>query len=139
MNLTDVAAELAEQLDTIAGLRCFSYRPDTIHPPTGFVDLPERIEYDQTYGRGLDSMTLHVFVVVAQVGDRSRHAEIRPYMDGSGTKSVKAALDSSSTSTYTSCHDVTVSTVEPVYILIGETPYLAADFTVAVMGAGSPS
>lgn len=136
MNLTDVMAELAAKLES-TGARVSDYAADSIHPPAAFVGMPERIDFDQTYGRGSDTMTVPVVVLVARTDARAGHTLLKPYADGAGPKSVKAALDSSDTNTYVSCDIVRVSTVEfPVYVA-GDIKYLSAEFSVDIEGGGS--
>jgi hypothetical protein len=60
MNLQAVREEIAARLATIEGLNTFPYRPDKIVPPAAFPDLPERIDYDGSYERGMDAMPLPV-------------------------------------------------------------------------------
>lgn len=137
MNLADVMAEVAEKLDIIVGLRVSPYRPDRITPPAAFPDLPERIDYDKTFRRGSDQVTLPVNVLVGKVSDRASHVAIAEYVAGSGQRSVKATLDSTDTNTYTSCDSVRVASVEFAIFAIGEVAYLAATFDVDIAGSGS--
>jgi hypothetical protein len=136
MNLSDVAEEVAARLDTIDGLRCFAYQPPSIVPPAGIVlnPAPGDIEYDQTYGRGMDRMTLPVIVVVGRSAERSAQEDIRAYCDGSGTRSVKAVLESG---TYTAFDHVRVATAGVDGVAIAGTEYLAALFDLDIVGQGS--
>lgn len=133
-----VREELAAKLSAIPQLRAYAYAPNTVPPPAALVCLPNGIAFDQTYSRGLDHMTLPVLVLVSLSNDRAADAELSPYLDGAGARSIKAALDSSATNTYTSCDDVTVTAAgEPQGSDPGGTPLLIVEFTVEVSGSGS--
>lgn len=137
MILADVVAEIAEKLGGITELRAYPYRPGKLVPPAAFPDLPERITYDQTFRRGSDQITLPVNVLVGKAFDRAAHEQIWAYLDESGARSVKAALDTSNTNTYTSCDSVRVATAEFAIFPVGEVAYLAATFNVDIAGSGS--
>jgi len=137
MDLGDVMAEIGQKLDTITGLRVYPYNADKVNPPAAIVGLPQTITFDLTYGRGSDEMTLPVFLLVARINDRSSHAELADYLNGSGSKSVKAAVDSSGTNEYTSCDTVTVQMAEPDSYTSAGTDMLGAEFTVKITGSGS--
>lgn len=137
MNVKDVRDEIAAKLATVSGLRVFAYNVDKLSPPAAVVSPPERIEFDQTYGRGSDKITLMVTVFVSRSDARSAEAELSAYMDGSGPKSIKALVDSSDTNAYDSCDTVTVTTAEVLYDSIGGTPVQVAEFTVEITGSGA--
>jgi hypothetical protein len=65
MNLADVMDEAATVLGTITGLRVTAWPPGSVVAPAGIVSYPDRIEYDQTYGRGTDRIAGIPFVLVA--------------------------------------------------------------------------
>lgn len=125
---------IGNRLKTIAGLRVFSTPPPTITPPAAIVSYPEVIEFDKTYGRGMDVMTLPVVLVVGRVSDRLARDQLGAYCDGSGSKSVKAVIESA---TYTAFDVVRVERVEFDPVTIGGVDYLAALFTLGIGGKGS--
>lgn len=135
MNLSDVAEEIAARLDSIEGLRCFSYPPAAIHPPVAIVlnPVPGDIQYDQTYGRGMDRMTLPVILLVGRGNERAATKNIRPYLDGSGAKSIKAVLDSGA---YASFDEIRVTTSGVDGVSWGGTEYQAALFDLDIAGQG---
>ncbi|MES2211417.1 MAG: hypothetical protein V4515_14735 [Chloroflexota bacterium] len=136
MNLTDVAEEIAARLDTIDGLKCWSYPPKEVTSPCAVVLNPEpgALEYDATYGRGMDRMTLPVLVVVGRADEHSAHKRVRAYCDGSGPKSIKAVLESG---TYTSLHTLRVSTAGIDGVVWSKVDYYAALFDIDITGQGS--
>lgn len=137
MNVQEVLDELATKLDTIVGLRVFAYAPDDVPVPAAIVGMPEDIQFDQTYGRGSDEMTLPVWVLVALIADRASSKELAAYLNGSGTKSVKTKLDSKANNTYTKCDTVRVTTAETGPIDYAGVRYFGAEFTVHITGSGS--
>lgn len=135
MNLGDVMDQVAERLDTIAGLRVFAFPPDNLAPPAAWIAYPAAYTFDATYGRGMDRITdLGVVVAVGKVSDRSTRDLISEYTDGSGAKSVKAVLQGGA---YNAFDGLRVTEVTFDVITRGGTDYLAALFTLDIAGKGS--
>lgn len=134
MILSDVMDELATQLDTISGLRTFAFPPDSVVPPAAIISYPETYTYDETYGRGMDRMTLPAIVVVGRLSDRSTRDLLSAYVDGSGSSSVKAVVEAGS---YTACHTVRVASVSIDVVTIGGDDLLAGTFDFDITGSGS--
>ncbi len=136
MNLADVMDELGTALETVAGLRVFPYWADRITPPAAVVAWPDPVTYDATMARGMDTMTLHLFVMVGRYDARSTRDRLAQYLHGSGTTSIKKAVDGG---TYTSCDSVTVqSAIVDAYAVAGA-DVLGADFTLLIVGKGAVS
>lgn len=132
----DIAAaidEIVTRLDAIPGLRAFGYSPGTVHPPVAIVTA-SAITYDETYGRGFDSATLGVTVVVGDVSRRSARDQLLAYTKGSGTSSVKAAVDGGS---YANFDVARVVSADFDVVRIGGADYVAAVFSVDITGPGS--
>jgi hypothetical protein len=134
MNIADVMIELADQLDTIDGLRVHAYLADSINAPAAVVGLPETYTFDATYGRGMDRMTLPVMVLVGKVSDRTVPARLGKYMDGSGSASFKQVLEGG---TYTAFDMCRVMNAETDVIEVAKVEYWAATFNVDIAGDGS--
>nr|UXE44752.1 hypothetical protein Hi04_10k_c361_00016 [uncultured bacterium] len=134
MILSDCMDQISAQLDTIAGLRCFAYPPDSVVPPAAFVSFPSEYQFDGTYGRGMDMFHLGVLVVVGKTTDRVTRDLISAYVNGSGTKSVKAVLEAG---TYTAFEVIHVASVAFDTVQVAGTDYLAAEFTLEITGSGS--
>lgn len=109
-------------LDGIDGLRVFAYIPDSIVPPAAVVDV-EEIVYDHTMGRGTDRATFVVTVAVGKAHDRSSHVAVTTYLEGSGAKSVKAALDAIGPA-------VRVTDARKSIVLFASQEFLGATFSV---------
>jgi hypothetical protein len=135
VDLEAVAAELGVALGAITGLRLPPWGIEKISPPAAIIALPERIDYDSTYGRGSDRYPdLPVIVLVGQPEQRSARKAIAAYADGSGPSSVKAALEAH---TYTSCDSVRVAWAEFDTARYAGTDYLAAIFHLDITGKGA--
>ncbi len=134
MNLGDVMDEIAAELDTIAGLRVFAFPADNIPAPAAVVGYPETISFDTTMGRGVDTITLPVFVLVGRVTDRTSRDLLSAYVDGSGAASVKAVLQAGKP--WVAMSSVRVVSAEFTVATVAGVDYLTAVFTVNVYGSG---
>jgi hypothetical protein len=134
VDVGDVMDEIADELDTIAGLRVFPYPPDSITPPAAIVAYPEEIQFDATYDRGADTLALPVIVAVGKVHDRNTRNLVADYCAGTGAKSVKAVVEAG---TYTTFDTVRVDRAELDIVTIGSADYLAAIFNLDIIGDGA--
>lgn len=134
MDLAAVMDELAEKLRTITGLRVFAFPPDDVTPPAAIVTYPDTYTYDMTYGRGHDRLDLGVVVVVGAVSDRASRDELARYADGSGTRSIKQAIESGE---FTSFDSVRVMDAEFSIFTMAGVEYVAATFSLDVAGTGA--
>jgi hypothetical protein len=133
MILEDVMQALADRADTIDGLRCFAYPPDKVHPPTFLVELPETVNFDGTYARGMDSLTIPAIVLVGRADARVSVKNLVPYLAGSGPQSIKQVLESG---TYTAMDTVHVAQAELAVYRFGAIDFLGAEFTINITGSG---
>lgn len=133
MDLVEVMDEVAQRLGGIADLNVFAYPPGTITPPAAIVDFPE-IEFDLTYGRGSDRLSLPVRLMVARPFERSTRNALTPYCAGSGARSFKQVLESG---TYNTFDTLRVTGVEFGTTEVGGTQYMGAVFTLDIVGPGS--
>lgn len=134
MNIGAVMDQVANQLDTIAGLRVFAYPPGTVVPPAAVVSYPESLTFDETYGRGMDRLTLPVVIVVGRPTERTTRDNLAAYCAGSGSSSVKAVLEAGA---YSAFHMLRVVDIEFDVVRFGDVDYAAALFSVDVAGQGS--
>jgi hypothetical protein len=136
MNLDTVITQVATQLDTITGLQIYDFPPDQAYPPCAIVAWPDSYDFDLTYGRGGDRMSLPVVVLVGKVSDRAARTNLAAYCDGSGASSIKAVLESASAA-YTAFHTVRVESVTFDVISMAGIDYMAALFTLDITGSGA--
>lgn len=137
MDVQAVAEEIAGKAGAISGLRAFAYPVDKPPLPGAVVALPDDIDYDQTYGRGSDSMTFPLFVFVARTPERAAAKALAAYLSGSGSKSIKAAVDNTTSNTYTSCDTVTVTRAVTGAYTYNAVEVYGAEFTIEVSGSGA--
>lgn len=135
MNLADVMDQIAAQLRTIDGLRVVM-EGERVSVPCAFVALPSSLTFDETYGRGSDSMTLSVVVLVSGTPPRTVRKVLGAYCDGSGDSSVKAVLEASDAG-YTAFDSARVASVAFDVYSAGAVQYPAAIFDLDITGHGS--
>lgn len=133
MNLNDVRTELGTALATISGLNTFPFYVDRVTPPAAVVAWPDPYSYDSTFGRGSDTATFPVVVLVGKVDAESAAAELGAYCDGSGDRSVKAVIEAHTPTAYDSAR---VESVEFAVVTSAGVEYLSATFNVHVIGNG---
>jgi hypothetical protein len=134
MILADVMGQLAARAGNIEGLRGYDIPDGPMNPPVFFPELPEDIDYDGTYGGAVGSLTLTGVLLAGKVDSRASVVAIRPYLDWSGERSVKAFLESGS---YTAMDTVQVASAELVVRTYAAVAYLGADFTINITGKGA--
>lgn len=132
MDIVAVMDDLGAALETISGLRVVPYWPGSVTPPAAVVGMPD-VEFDAAYARGADRMSVPVHVLVSFANPRAARSALAGYVAGSGSSSVKAAIDGHTPTAY----DVaTVQRVQHTTMTVGDTTYLAATFTIDIVGAG---
>jgi hypothetical protein len=134
VDLADVMQEVADRLDAIEGLRVHPSPPGKVTPPAAVVSYPETYTFDETYGRGMDRLSLPLVVVVGRPVDRSTRDALAAYCKGSGAASVKAVLESG---TYSAFDVLRVESIDFDVVSIGGTEYMAALFTLDIAGSGT--
>jgi hypothetical protein len=134
MNLNAVMDEIGVRLGAITGLNVFDYPAPTVTPPAAILSYPDRIDYDLTYGRGMDFIVdLPLIIVDGKANAREARDRIAAYVAGTGPRSVKALLESG---TYASFHEIRVTKAEFDVVKIGAVDYIAAIFTLDIAGQG---
>jgi hypothetical protein len=122
---------LAANLATISGLRTSATVPDNPNPPIAIVE-PTSVNYDTTFGRGLDEYLFKITVIAGRADERSGQNKLDGYCNPSGSLSVKTAVESDKTLGGV-VQNLRVSGLSTYgSITIAETPYLAAEFAVTV-------
>jgi hypothetical protein len=129
--LTSIKAGLATNLATITGMRTSTQIPEQPQPPVAIITV-NSINYDTTFGRGLDEYLLTVTVIVSRADGRNAQNLLDQYCASSGTLSVKSAieLDRSLGGSANDCRVTGLSTYGN--LTIGETNYLAGEWSVTV-------
>jgi len=87
---------LKTQLQAIEGLRVYDLIPDVVTPPCAIVGQLD-FTFDINNARGLDQAQCDVFVIVQRFSERAGQDKLDAYLAGSGTSSIKAAIESDRT------------------------------------------
>jgi len=127
--VTELRDGLKANLATIPGLRSSDIVPDNPQPPIAVV-LPQNIQFDNTFQRGMVTYTFAVVVIVNRVSERSGQNSLDLYVSGTGAHSIKRAIESDKT-LGGKAFDVRVSDVRNYGdITVGEVNYFSAEFVV---------
>lgn len=87
---------LKTRLQTISGLRVFDTIPENPQPPAAIVGQLD-MNFDIDNARGLDLATVEVYLLVQRMDVRSGQDKLDNYLKGTGTGSVKAAIEADRT------------------------------------------
>lgn len=132
-SVLDVRAGLQTALGTIDGLRVAAGF-DLVTVPAAMVGEVE-VDYDRTFGRGLDEMLFKIRVYASRASDRGGMERIDGYLEGAA--SVKSALEADVT-LGGACSTLRVERVEGYGVYeVANTAYVGAEFIVRVWAAGS--
>lgn len=134
MDIKLVMNEIAARLATINGLQVFSYPASPVSPPAALLSYPASIDFDETYGRGMDRIRdLPLLIIEGRPTLIDTRDRIAAYTAGSGVRSVKAVLESG---TYTTFDEIRVASAEFDVVSIAAVDYLAAIFALDIAGQG---
>ena len=95
-NVNGVRDALKNNLQTITNLRVYDLIPDVIVPPCAVVGQLD-FTFDIDNARGLDQASVDVFVIVQRISERTGQDKLDAFLAGSGTGSIKTALESDRT------------------------------------------
>jgi hypothetical protein len=131
-DVSALRAGIATNLTTVSGLRTAATVPDQINPPVAVV-MPTSITYDTAFARsGGDEYEFSVMVIVGRVDERMAQNKLDAYCSGSGTQSIKAAIQSNRT-LGGQAFDCRVTSLRSYnQISVADVTYLAAEFVVQV-------
>lgn len=140
-NTVDIRNGLATNLQTISGLRVYPFVTGTVATPAAVI-VPgdggrgnrRAIDFDQTMGRGSDQFFFTILVLVSDAAERAAFETLDAYLAGSGTLSVKAAVESDETLGGIVGWTNVQGVMDYGRIDYGGQSYLGAEFTVEVMG-----
>ena len=95
-NINGVRDALKSNLQTITGLRVYDQIPDVVVPPCAIVGQLD-FTFDIDNQRGLDQASVDVFVIVQRISERTGQDKLDLFLAGSGTGSIKTAIESDRT------------------------------------------
>ena len=131
-SISDLRNGLAANLATISGLRTSATVPDSINPPIAVV-MPGSITYDIAFARtGGDEYEFTVLVIVGRVDERTAQNRLDAYCSGTGTGTIKAAIESDKTLGGKAMSLRVTSLRNYNQLTVGDTTYLSAEFVVQV-------
>ncbi len=131
MSLSGIRSDLQTALATITSMRVFDSIPDTINTFPAAVIIPRPpIVYNSVAANNLAKADWEVTVIVLRWGDVNQsQRELDDYLERTGTKSVKAALEAGTSSNWK-----TINVSEATYygpIIYNDVPlYLGVKFLV---------
>jgi hypothetical protein len=134
VNIVDVMEELRARVATVIP-RAYAFEIGAGVPPLAIVTFPDSYEFDATYGRGSDTGTFKVVVVVGKPSERTAVARLGAYCDGSGPESVKAAVEVPDV--YTAMDTARLARWTFAPYTEGGTEYLSATADIDVTGKGA--
>ena len=132
--MSELRTGLANRLATITGLRTSATIPDQPQPPMAVV-YPDRVIYDQAFGRGSDEYTFIVLVIVGRIAERSAQTSLDSYCNPSGPTSIKAAIESDATLAGKALDCRVTEMRGQGNLAIGDATYLTGEFLVSVIAA----
>lgn len=136
MNISHVMQEVAGVLDAaLPKTQVTWFWSDKVAPPQLVIGLPESIDYDTTYGRGVDSVRgLEIIAVVGKVNTPASFNKLSEYSAGSGAASVRQIVETHSGVSY---ETLSVDSVEFGSVSVGGIDYLTAVFSLTITGKGA--
>ena len=132
MTPNGVRAGIGTALDTIAGLRCFDYVPDSLAPPAAVVE-PLEIDYDESMNSGTQFYRAFILVIVGRMSDRSSQDRLDAYLTDTGATSVKAALEADRT-LGGACATLQVASSRPREVVVSGVNMIAYRFEARIYG-----
>jgi hypothetical protein len=130
MSLADIREGMANNLQTIAGIRVYEEVPDNPALPCAVIQL-DTVEYDVAFQRGATQYGFIVNTVVTRTTVRRAQRKLDEFIDA-GARSVKTAIESDPT-LGGAAFDVRVESVRDIApVTIGDIQYMAVDFSVTV-------
>jgi hypothetical protein len=136
MDLNAVASGIAANVATITDLNTLDFGPDDGTDPLFWVGSIEE-QFDTAMGRGQDELSVTCWLIASRADDESGQTEVRRYMSGSGTKSIRTAIRTDKTLGGSASDVRAVSARGPIPIELGSNRFIGAQFTLQVIGRGN--
>jgi hypothetical protein len=96
IKINQVRDALGKNLNTITGIRIYDTIPDVVVPPCAVVGQLD-FTFDVNNARGLDQASVDVYVIVQRISERAGQDKLDELLAGTGSKSIKTALESDRT------------------------------------------
>lgn len=133
MSIATIRAAIRDGAESLTDLHAQSYVTDTINVPHFDVAL-ERIVYDLVYEDGAATYTFRCSLYVNRTTDVQAQAVLDEYAEPTGSRSVKAAIETAAVASAASASYIAVKTAAgPSEVTIGNVQYLVLEFEVEVV------
>ena len=132
-SVSAIATGLQTRLDTIAGVRAYSYQPEQLNPPFAYPVL-NTVSYHQTMGMGsaMTQFDWTVYVVVGRWVDRVAITNLDGFLSPTGSSSIRAALEGDLT-LGGACQNLVVASSANISALEqDDAEYLQVSFSVTI-------
>jgi hypothetical protein len=132
-SVSAIATGLQTRLDTISGVRAYSYQPEQLNPPFAYPVL-NTVSYHQTMGMGsaMTQFDWTVYVVVGRWVDRVAVTNLDGFLSPTGASSIRAALEGDLT-LGGACQDLIVASSANISALEqDDAEYLSVSFSVTI-------
>jgi hypothetical protein len=122
-------------------LTCTGHTPDSVMAPHYFVGEYTQ-DFDKVYQRGMDKLEFTSRVLVSRADDESSQAILDALLSGSGTSSLKAAIEAArgtpgQLALDGAAHDLRVTRVQGYrWYEHNGTQYVGAELIIEVIGSG---
>ena len=131
-NINGVRDALKSNLQTITGLRVYDQIPDVVVPPCAIVGQLD-FTFDIDNARGLDQASVDIFVLVQRFSERTGQDKLDLLLAGSGSGSIKTALESDRTLGGL-VDTLRVISADSGTYTSGETSFLSYRYTLTIWG-----
>lgn len=130
--------EIGGKLRHVKPLNVKPWNASSLVAPAAMLKLPDHLDYQVHYGGDSRAFsgTFELHVVVGKLYDKGARDKLSRYLDTAGPSSVFAALDSNNSNTYTTCHVLTVDSIDVASLEDAGVDYLDAVFTLSFVGRG---
>jgi hypothetical protein len=132
MNVSNVRDGLKTRLATISGLRVWDVIPDQVTPPGAVVGQLD-FTFDIDNARGVDLANVDVYVIVQRMDARSGQNKLDGYLAGSGSTSIKAAIEGDRTLGGT-VNTLRVTRAEAGSYVQGDVTFLSYRYSLTIWG-----
>lgn len=96
IKISQVREAIGTNIQNITGMRVYDSIPDIVTPPCAVVGQLDFI-FDIDNARGLDQASVDVYVIVQRLSERSGQATLDQLLAGTGSNSIKTAIESDRT------------------------------------------
>jgi hypothetical protein len=134
VDINAVADELAERLKQLgADIYVHPNPPESLTPPAIILSYPKSIDYDETYGRGMDKIVdWEIVAVTGAVSLLTSRKRVMALASG-GTSGLKAVLEIPG---YESFDEIRVSTASFDVFTMAGVDYISCTWLVDIWGTG---